>query len=152
MKTAEFIEVLQNDLREISALGDEAVIEAGERLVAAIHSSASMRLIEYLGEAALEISSELPAGHVELRMSGQDAELVYFADTEPERVQRAVSQEDGTARITLRLSESLKSSVEAAAAAEGLSTNTWIVRGLSRAAASGTSGRSRKRITGFVQA
>jgi hypothetical protein len=152
MTTVEFIEALQNDLREIAALGDETIAEAGERLIPAIRSSASLRLLEILGEAALEISSQLPAGHVELRISGQDAELVYLPEVEPAIAQLPTSQEDGNARITLRLSESIKSSIETAAAAEGLSVNTWIVRALSRTTAGGASKRSSKRITGFVQA
>jgi predicted HicB family RNase H-like nuclease len=153
MTTSEYIEALQNDLREIASLGDEKLAEAGERLVAAIRSAALVRLIDVLGEAALEISSQLSAGHVDLRMSGQDAELVYVSDEEEESTGPAPAPEEGSARITLRLSESLKSSVEAAAAAEHLSVNTWIVRALSRAAAGGkTAARSSKRITGFVQA
>ena len=65
--------------------------------------------------------------------------------------------EDGmTARITLRLPESLKGSVEAAAANEGVSVNTWLVRALQRSVSGGGGGggfqRSGKRITGFSQA
>ena len=154
MTTAEFIEALQSDLREIAALGDEAIAEASERLVAAIRSSAGLRLLDVLGEAALEISAQLPSGHVELRMSGQDAEFVFVPEEESLGVQPAPSSDDGTARITLRLSESLKASVEGAAVAAGVSVNTWIVRQLSRATTSsgGGSQHSSKRITGFTQA
>jgi hypothetical protein len=153
MTTSDYIEALQNDLREIAALGDEKLTEAGERLTAAIRASALVRLIDVFGESALEISSQLPGGHVEVRMSGQDAELVYVSEEEPESAGPPVSQENGAARITLRLSVSLKSGIEAAAAAEGISTNTWIVRALSRATAGGgPAKRSSKRITGFVQA
>ncbi|GAB2444868.1 toxin-antitoxin system HicB family antitoxin [Streptosporangium sandarakinum] len=41
--------------------------------------------------------------------------------------------EEGTARMTLRLPESLKSRVEEAAGAEGVSVNAWLVRVLSAA-------------------
>ena len=152
MTTAEFIEALQNDLREIAALGDDTIAEAGDRLITALRSSASLRLLDLLGEAALEVSGQLPSGHVEMRMSGQDAELLYVPDTEPAGAGPAVSGDDGSARITLRLSESLKTSVEAAASAEGLSVNTWIVRALSRATTDNTVQRTAKRITGFIQA
>ena len=62
--------------------------------------------------------------------------------------------EDGlTARITLRLPDSLKTSVEGAAAKEGVSVNTWIVkalgRGLTSVVASG--GRVGSRLTGYGQ-
>jgi hypothetical protein len=151
MTTSEFIEALQNDLREIGALGDESIAEASERLINALRSSAGLRLLDVLGEAAMEISSQLPSGHIELRMSGQEAEFVFVPEEEPVDAQPV--PEDGTARITLRLSDSLKAGVEAAAATEGVSVNTWIVRRLSHSlSGSGTSQRSGKRITGFTQA
>ena len=59
--------------------------------------------------------------------------------------------EDGlTARITLRLPESLKTTIEAAAAREGISVNSWLVRALSRGAA-GPARRSGKRLQGYGQ-
>jgi hypothetical protein len=65
--------------------------------------------------------------------------------------------EDGTARITLRMPEHLKTKVEEAAATEGLSANAWLVRavtrGLDARRAEVQIGRSRSgtRITGFAQ-
>jgi predicted HicB family RNase H-like nuclease len=60
--------------------------------------------------------------------------------------------EDGlTARITLRLPDSLKGSLEAAAAREGVSVNTWIVKALARGLSSVTVSRVGSRLTGFGQ-
>ena len=57
-----------------------------------------------------------------------------------------------SARITLRLPESLNQRVESAAAREGASVNTWLVQALQRAVEShphrSTSG-SRNRLTGY---
>ena len=57
-----------------------------------------------------------------------------------------------TARITLRLPESLKVRLEAAAAREGVSVNTWLVQvlvRLSRPSRAHPSGGSRRRLTGY---
>ena len=60
--------------------------------------------------------------------------------------------DDGqTARISLRLPEALKTAVESAAAREGVSVNTWIVRALSRSATSGTSVQSGNRLQGWAR-
>lgn len=155
MQTAPFIESLQADLRDLAALGDENIAQAADRLATAIRSSAGLRLLDALGEAALEISAQLPFGHVDIRVSGQDPQFVFVQEAEAETA--PPHPEDGmTARITLRLPESLKTHVEAAAANEGVSVNTWLVRALQRSVSGGGGGggfqRSGKRITGFSQA
>ena len=55
------------------------------------------------------------------------------------------------ARITLRLPETLKGAVEAAAGREGVSTNTWIVRTLRRGLDPRPRGRTGNRIQGFAR-
>jgi hypothetical protein len=45
----------------------------------------------------------------------------------------ASDQEAGTARLTLRLADSVKTRIEAAASRDGVSVNTWLVRVASRA-------------------
>jgi hypothetical protein len=147
METARFIAALERDLAAVAAVGDEATASAAERLIQAIRSSAGMRLLEALGEAALEISAELPEGHVEVRLAGTDPQLVYVGGAPVEAP--AVSTDDGlTARITLRLPESLKAELEAAAAREGVSLNTWLVRALARSTAPPVR-RSGNRLTGY---
>jgi predicted HicB family RNase H-like nuclease len=92
------------------------------------------------------VSAQLPSGHVEVRISGQDVEMVYV---EEEQAAGAPSGDDASARITLRLPEALKTSVEGAAAREGVSVNTWIVRALARALGGGRPPRVGSRLTGF---
>ena len=60
-------------------------------------------------------------------------------------------REDGlTARITLRLPENLKATIELVAGREGMSINTWLVRALARAVSTpSTPRRSSNRLTGF---
>jgi hypothetical protein len=114
----------------------------------AIRGSAGLRLLDALGEAALEISGQLPEGHIEVRLVGQDPALVYVGE---EAAPPEPAAEDGlTSRITLRLPESLKASIEADAAREGISVNSLIVRALSRGAG-GRVQRSGKRLRGYGQ-
>src|ERR671911_1616810 len=150
MQTAKFVEKLERDLASVAALGGEDVAQAAERLAHALRGSAGMRLVETLGEAALEISAQLPEGHVEVRLAGPDPELVYVG-AEPAAEPPAVPAEDGlTARITLRLPDGLKRELEAAAAREGVSLNTWLVRALSRSTAPPPR-RTGKRLTGYAK-
>jgi HicB family len=149
METARFVEKLERDLASVAALGDDAVAEAAERLTQALRGSAGLRLMEALGEVALEISAQLPEGHVEVRLVGPDPELVYVPDEPGEPA--PVPAEDGlAARITLRLYESLKRELEAAAAREGVSLNTWLVRTLSRSTAPPPR-RTGRRLTGYAK-
>jgi predicted HicB family RNase H-like nuclease len=60
--------------------------------------------------------------------------------------------EEYSGRITLRLPETLKASVEAAAASEGISTNAWLVRSIARVLDRRPhSKRSRNRLQGYAQ-
>jgi hypothetical protein len=145
-----FVEGLQADLEGIAAVGDDAVAEAARRLTAAVGASAGLRLLDALGEAALELTNQLPSGHVEVRVSGQDPTLVYVAE-EADEAPPASGDVELVARISLRLPEPLKAAVEAAAAREGVSVNTWLVRSITRLVSSGGGGRRGpgNRLTGY---
>ena len=143
------IQALREDLVRVAALGDENTSRAAELLSVAIESSLGRRIQDALAEAALELSDQLDAAHVELRVAGHDLQLVLVREdaAEPEPADEAFS-----ARITLRLPESLKQRVESAAAREGASVNTWLVQALQRAVEprrSSSSGGSRNRLTGY---
>jgi hypothetical protein len=144
-----FIQALREDLHRVASLGDETTARAAELLSVAIESSLARRLQDALAEAALELNSQLEAAHVEVRIVGRDPELVLVREdgTVPEAVDEAFS-----ARITLRLPESLKQRIESAASREGASVNTWLVQALQRSLESrrGTGGGgSRNRLTGY---
>jgi hypothetical protein len=155
MQMSQFIEALQADLRELAEIGGDELVQATQRLAGAVKQSATLRLIDALTQIALDLSSQLPNGHVEIRLAGQDPQLVYVEEEPSEPV--ATGDDSLAARITLRLPESLKSSIETAAESEGVSVNAWLVRALQRAVAGGSAGatvrahRSDKRITGFAQ-
>jgi hypothetical protein len=144
-----FIDALKADLTAVAELGDETTADAAGRLVLTLQASVGLRLLDALSEAALELNERLPSGHVEVRLTGGDPELVYVSD-EPEAPAGA-ADEAYTARITLRLPEALKAGVEAAASREGVSVNTWIVRALSRTSTAAPAAQSGNRLTGYAR-
>ena len=146
-----YVQALRDDLARIAAVGDESTARAAELLAGALESALGRRLLEAIGEAALELSNQLEEGRVEVRFAGGDPELVFVPDEETAAVEPA--DEAFTARITLRLPESLKARLEAAAAREGVSVNTWLVQVLTRTGeprpSSGLGGGSRRRLSGY---
>jgi predicted HicB family RNase H-like nuclease len=143
-----YIQAVREDLTRVAAVGDEATARAADLLSIAIEASLGRRIQDVLAEAALELNAQLDAAHVEVRIAGRDPELVYVREdgSSSEPVDEAFS-----ARITLRLPESLKQRVETAANRDGASVNTWLVQALQRAVESrprSTSG-GRNRLTGY---
>jgi hypothetical protein len=131
MNVAAYVEALQQDLANVAGVGDEAIAEAARRIAAALESSLRVRLLDALGEAAAELTNQLPDGHVEVRVSAGEPELVYVPEP---GAPPPSGLEDLTARITLRLPETLKTIVDAAAQEAGVSANTWLLQQITRSA------------------
>src|SRR5262245_27926564 len=152
MQTAPYVQAIQADLAAAAALGDEATADAGRRLSLAVESSLHLRLLDLLTEVSVDLSAQLSTGRVEVRLAGREPELVVVED-EPAETQASAAPDEGeTARITLRLPEALKAQAEAAAAREGVSTNTWLVRAVARALEPRTTRiRTGNRLQGYAQ-
>jgi len=134
MQLESHIQAIQQELAATGALGDEAAAEAARRI----------------GEAALEITGQIEPGRVEVRLAGRDPELVVIADETPDASQFGFGEES-SGRITLRLPESLKAGIEAAADREGISTNAWLVRTIARTLEQRPARKSRNRMQGYAQ-
>ena len=141
------VEAIREDLARVAALGDEATARTAEALAAALGPAIAQHLQEALAEAALELSAQLEQGRVEVRVAGGDPELVYVNETPAAGSESA--DEAHSARITLRLPESLKSRLESAAAGAGVSANTWLVQALTRALEPRRAGGGAHRLTGY---
>src|SRR5919112_104827 len=116
MELAPFIDRLRHDLLTASdAIGPESRPVA-ERLLLALDPSVRLVLLEVLGQSAAEITSELPAGVVDVRLRGREPEFVVEVPSVPEPptpprpplpsdVDEAEDEDDGAAvaRISLRL-------------------------------------------------
>jgi hypothetical protein len=148
MQIEGYVQALRDDLARVAAVGDESTARAAELLAVALESSLGRRLQEALAEAALELSSQLESGRIEVRIAGGDPELVLVRDEETAPAEPA--DEAFTARITLRLPESLKGRLEEAATRHGISVNTLLVQALQRhLEPRSPSGGSRRRLTGY---
>jgi hypothetical protein len=149
MKMSLVVDGLRSDVLSVGELGDDTVAEVAERIADLLGRSLPARVLELLSEVAAELSDELPEGRIEIRVVGDQVDLV-FVEGERARGDRfgpaggegtgESANADLSARITLRLSEGLKGRVEESAARQGLSVNTYIVRMLERGS-SGDRGR-----------
>ena len=155
MELTEYIESIRRQFAAAAeAGGDEAKAQA-ERLFAPLESAIRLALQDVLSAAAEEITCELAPGSVELRLRGREPEFVVnLPGPEPptEAAEPSVSglgspegDEGATARINLRLPEHLKARVDEAAASEGFSINTWLVRATSAALERSSSARRPER-------
>ncbi len=130
-----------------------------DRMTAGMDAAIRLALLEAISEAANEITLELAPGSVDVRLRGRDPEFVLDlpVDHEPEpQADAAViptESEDTAARITLRLSESLKSRIEQSAGRDGVSVNSWLIRTLNSATSSPTqhTHTSQRGFTGWVR-
>ena len=132
MDITPYVEGLRRDLLAAAeAAGPEARATA-ERLSYALDPAARLALMEAVSQAAAEITSELPAGTVEVRLQGRDLDFRVDAPppvpaTTTEAEPAEPEDEGATARITLRIPESVKARAEEYAARSGASLNTWLV-------------------------
>jgi hypothetical protein len=134
MDITPYVDRLRHDLTQAAGAADETMREAADRLALALDPSMRLVLMEALSQATAEITTEMRAGAVEVRLNGRDLDFVVSQPTPTAAAQSApVAAEDdedqdaATARITLRLPESIKARAEELAAKGGHSLNTWIV-------------------------
>ena len=139
-----YTETLRRTLVETSCLGDERTQEVAHSLTVALDPALRLVALQMLTDTADELNSELDGAHVAVVMDGSTPHLlVTQADRSDEQDQgnvagsechtdtpaRAVPEvpEGPEVRTTLRLPESLKQQIDAAARVQGRSVNAWLV-------------------------
>ncbi len=149
MQMAHHLHAIQEDLAAAAALAaDEPTAEAARRLSQALGSSLHLRLLDIVSEAAAELSAVVP-GRIDVRLAGRDPDLVWVEeDVEPAP---AAGDDALSARITLRLPESLKVQIEVAASGENASVNSWIIRARARGLESRSTRSTGRRLTGYAE-
>ncbi|MBS45346.1 MAG: pilus assembly protein HicB [Nocardioides sp.] len=141
MDVTPYVEHLRRDLQAAAESGGEELRSAAERLGFALDPATRLALMEAISQACAEITAEMPAGGVDVRLDGR--ELAFVVDAAPVAPEPPAApappappappgadddvEAGATARITLRLPESVKSRAEDAAAEAGQSVNTWLV-------------------------
>lgn len=141
MDITPYVESLRHDLAAAAEAGGAEAKAAAERLALALDPAVRLALMDALSQAAAEITSELPAGSVDVRLKGREPQFVVDVPTMPMAAPTPpapprpedgadtaeVEEDDSVARITLRIPESLKYKAEELAAKSGHSLNSWIV-------------------------
>lgn len=166
MDLSRHVETLRRELGSLTRFAADDVARAADLLADALDAPVRLTMLEVLSAAAAEITARLDNVVVDLRLSGGEPDFVVTdvpaQEHSPTPGQRApgpdCAEDSGTARITLRLSESVKARVETEAAAAGLSVNAWLAHAVIRALdspASQPGARSRsgfgQRVTGYAR-
>ncbi|SDR91992.1 hypothetical protein SAMN04489860_0382 [Paraoerskovia marina] len=171
MDLSRYVSDLQDRLDTAAEATGSDAQELARRLTAPLDAAVRLVLLDALSEAASEISAELAPGSVDLRLRAGDPEFVVTSpdasppvqptvshDLDPAPVTDAPDLEPGTtSRTTLRLPDHLKSRAESAAARDGVSVNTWLVRAVGAAleqpspVPAATDRRGANRLTGWVR-
>ena len=142
MELSPYIESLQKNLQAASAPAGKEVADAAALLASALEPAARLYLLDAMAEAADEITLALKDVAAEARLHGGSVKFVVneieHAVTAPAPPSSTSSAStDDVARITLRISESIKNSVEQAAGSENVSANSWLLRAITNALSDG---------------
>jgi hypothetical protein len=152
MELSPYVEGLRRDLLAAAAAGTEETRRTAAVLADALEPAVRLAVLDALSAAAAEITDELPGGSVEIRLHGREPRIVVDTVDDADAPDPIPAGEaDGTARVTLRLPDSVKARVEAASARDGVSVNSWLVRAVTRALEAPPGGRSARRITGYAR-
>jgi hypothetical protein len=134
MDLTEYSSALRGELGAITRFANEDIARAGQMLAEALDSSVRLTLLDVLSAAAAEITTSLDDTVVEVRLAGGEPSFVVSSGPpEPDEVAPGppaaeTADDSGSARISFRLPDGLKTRIEAAAAQDGLSVNAWLVR------------------------
>ena len=149
MDITRYIERVREDL-EATAVAGGADPGLAERLARALDPAIRLAMLDALSQAAAEITADLPAGTVDVRLRGRDPEFVVDVPAAPPPPpvepgpppgeQDEAEGDERVARITLRIPEGLKNTAEELAARSGYSLNTWLVFAIRLATREGGSG------------
>jgi predicted transcriptional regulator len=138
MELGQYVSELQRQLVEAAEHGGDDTRAVAERLASGLDAATRLVLLDALSAAVGEITRDLAPGSVDLRLRGREVEFVVTQSNPDvdadERSPATVDLDDAsTSRTTLRLPDALKARVDGAAAADGLSVNTWLVRAVASA-------------------
>jgi hypothetical protein len=135
MDLSQYIRQLREDLSAAAAAGDEQTRRTAALLAGAVEPAARLAIMNALADLAAEVTAALGDRVVEVRLDGRDVRVAVGPgpDVEPEPVVPPSPRGPGVdagdiSRITLRLVEQIKNQAEQAAAAQGVSLNSWVAQ------------------------
>lgn len=167
MDLSQYVSQLRGDLTSAAAAGDEQTQRTAALLAGAIEPAARLTIMNALADLAAEVTSALGDRNVEVRLDGRDVRVSVSPDQTAAPDPSAAPPPPGfdfrpgvdagdISRITLRLVEQIKSQAEQAAAAQGVSLNSWVAQAVQGALAGGhrrggRDGRDGRHLRGWVQ-
>jgi hypothetical protein len=138
MDLSQYVNQLREDLASAAAAGDEQTRQTAALLGAAVEPAARLALMNALADLASEVTAALGDRVVEVRLDGRDIRVAVTGESEPEPEPEPASgspfrgfggaDSGDISRITLRLVEQIKGQAEQAAAAKGMSLNSWVAQ------------------------
>lgn len=139
MDLTPYVASLHTALTNAARTSSTEVQEAADRLAQGVEPALRLTLMEMASDLAADVTSRLDGDVVDVRIRGGNPEIVVerrapepdvpTAPLPPPPPPAPAPEDDGgTARISLRIPEYLKTQLEEAAAADGVSVNTWLVR------------------------
>jgi predicted HicB family RNase H-like nuclease len=128
MQISHFVDGVRSDVENLGRLGGEELSSFATRLGEALEPALRTRLLEALDVVVAEANVDAIRQRLGLTLAGDEVTLTRVEETpaEPE------VPGEFTARFALRLPDDLKARIEELAQRGGASTNSWIVRALSR--------------------
>jgi HicB family len=168
MDLGQYVQQLREDLASAAAAGDEQTQRTSALLGAAIEPAARLAIMNALSDLAAEVTAALGDRVVEVRLDGRDVRVSVSRDEgaepgpdeEPPFPGFGGADTGDISRITLRLVEQIKNQAEQAAAAQGMSLNSWVSQAVQGALAGHLKGNRRgdwtrnregKRLRGWVE-
>jgi HicB family len=156
MDLSQYVSRLREDLASAAAAGDEQTRQTAALLGAAIEPAARLAIMNALADLASEVTEALGDRVVEVRLDGRDIRVAVTGEpvTEPEPEPAAAggpfrgfggADNGDISRITLRLVEQIKGQAEQAAAAKGMSLNSWVAQAVQGALSGGGPHRKGRR-------
>ena len=133
MELGPYVTDLHRQLVVAAANGSDDTRAVAERLASGLDAATRLVLLDALSAAVGEITRDLAPTSVDLRLRGREVEFVVAhsvveTDADDHPVASVDLEDASTSRTTLRLPDALKVRVDEAAANDGLSVNTWLVR------------------------
>ena len=135
MDITPYVDSLRRDLLAAADSAGPEAREVAERLGYALDPAVRLAVMEAISQAAAEITASMASGGVDVRLTGRELDFVVdagqpVAPADPAPVPTtpvAAAEDEGQARVSLRLPESLKARADDLAAQAGQSLNTWLV-------------------------
>jgi hypothetical protein len=164
MDLSDYVDALRGSLTTAAAAAGDQARETARLLADTMEPAVRLAVIDALSAMAAEVTAALDGDVVDIRVRGRDPEVVVIPAQHAEAAEPPSdgadegedTEDDGSvARISLRLTDALKTRAERAAAAEGLSLNAWLVRavalGLREPRTPPPAGRGPRRYSGFAR-